>query len=252
MPQKSLENKLIMVTGASRGIGRAVAKALAAHGARVIALSRSIQDLTTLYDEITAANHPEPNIYPFNLCSATALDYDDLRRNIANAHGRLDGLIHNAGILGALSPLEHFNLQTWYQVLQVNMNSAFILTQALLPLLKQAVSGSIIFTTSKFSDTPKANWGAYAVASAGTTTMMHMLAEECANLTRIRVNAVQPDRINTALRNAAYPAEAKTGLSAPQDITQIYVYLMSEASAQVNGQILNLPTANVAAAARTQ
>lgn len=231
-----LLNKIILVTGASRGIGRAVAKSLAANGATVILLSRSIRDLETLYDEIITAGYPKPNIYPFNLCSATPEDYDDLRLNIAKTYGRLDGLIHNAGMLGALTPLEHFNLQTWYQVLQVNLNSTLILTQATMPLLRQAENASVIFTTSEHSKTPKANWGAYAVASAGCDVMMQMLASENANLTKVRVNAIKPHRVKTTLRTEAYPAEPKDLLRDPQDIVAQYLYLMGNDSLDINGQ----------------
>lgn len=235
-----LLNKIILVTGASRGIGRAVSKALAANGATVILLSRGINDLKSLYDEIVTAGYPQPSIYPFNLCSATPEDYDDLRLNIAKSYGQLDGLIHNAGMLGALTPLEHFNLQTWYQVLQVNLNSTLILTQATMPLLKKASNGSIVFTTSEHSKAPKANWGAYAVASAGCETMMQMLASENANLTKVRVNAIKPHRIKTAWRTEAYPAEPHTLLRDPQDIVAKYLYLMSNDSVAVNGQTFEL------------
>ena len=229
-----------MITGASRGIGRAVAKALAANGATVILLSRTVRDLKSLYDEIVTAGYPQPSICPFNLCSATPEDFDDLRRNITQTYGRLDGLIHNAGILGALTPLAHFSLQTWYQVLQVNLNSTFILTQATLPLLKLADNGSIIFTISEHSKNPKANWGAYAVASAGCETMMRMLAAENDNLTKIRVNAIKPYKVNTTLRTEAYPAEPKTELISPEQIVQKYIYLMSNDSITINGQILDI------------
>lgn len=234
----SLENKLILITGASRGIGRATAKALAAQGATLILLSRTVKDLESLYDEIVKSGAPKPSIYPFNLCNATPEDYDDLRRTIADTYGRLDGLIHNAGILGTLTPLEHFNLQTWYQVLQVNLNSVLILSQATLPLLKKSASGSIIFTSTELSTNPKANWGAYAVASSGVQTMMQMLASECENLTNIRVNAVKPHKVMTALRAEAYPAEAPENLCKPQDITSAYVYLMSDSSKHLNGRTI--------------
>lgn len=233
-----LENKVILVTGASRGIGRAVAKALAAQGATVILLGRTIQDLESLSDQIIQAGHPQPSIYPFNLCSATPEDYDDLRLKLVETYGRLDGLILNAGILGALTPLEHFNLQTWYRVLQVNLNSTLLLTQATLPLLKLAAHGSIIFTSTDLNTTPKANWGAYAVASAGCQAMMQMLAIECENLTNVRVNAVKPHNIKTALRAEAYPAEDPTRLSRPEDITSLYVYLMSDKSKSLNGRTI--------------
>lgn len=234
-----LANKVILITGASRGIGRAVAKALAANNATVILLSRTIRDLETIHDEIVTAGYPQPAIYPFNLCSATLEDYDDLRRNITSKYGQLDGLIHNAGILGSLTPLEHLNLKTWYQVMQVNLNAVMILTQATMPLLKKSESGSIIFTVSELTSTPKANWGAYAVASAGCEVMMQMLASECENLSQIRVNAIRPNKVKTALRNAAYPAEPHGSLCEPQDIVDNYLYLMSDASKHLNGQTIS-------------
>lgn len=235
-----LANKIILVTGASRGIGKAVAQALAEKNATVILLSRTIKDLETLSDEIVAQQYPQPVIYPFNLCSATLEDYDDLRRNIESNYGKLDGIIHNAGILGTLTPIEHVNLQTWYQVMQVNLNATIILTQATLPLLKKSAAGSIIFTITELNNTPKANWGAYAVASSGCETIMHMLAEECATLTQIRVNAIRPNKIRTVLRNAAYPAEPSAHLREPRDIVSNYVYLMSDASRHINGQIFSV------------
>lgn len=233
-----LSNKTILITGASRGIGRAVAKSLAANGATVILLGRTSAELITLYDEIVTAGYPQPSIYPFNLCSATLEDYDDLRRNIEKEYGRLDGLIHNAGILGALSPLEHYDIHKWYQVLQVNLNGAFILTQATMALLKKATMASIIFTSSELSSTAKANWGAYGVASAGTQAMMQMLAAECENITNIRVNSIKPYRVQTNLRAQAYPAEDKSTLSNPEDVVSNYLYLMSDQSRHLNGTVL--------------
>ncbi len=236
--QNSLTNKIVLITGASRGIGRALALALAAQGATCILLARTVKDLESVYDQIVANGDPKPVLCPFNLCSATPEDYDDLRRNIAKQYGHLDGLIHNAGILGALTPLEYYNLQTWYQVLQLNLNSVFLLTQACLSLLKQAEHGSIIFTSSKHAVEPKANWGAYGVAAAGCNAFMHMLASECENITRIRVNAVQLDKVKTALRAAAYPAEADSNLYLPEDIVEQYIYLLSDASRHVHSKIL--------------
>ncbi len=232
-----LDNKVILITGASRGIGRAVAKAFAAQNAKLILLSRTMQDLETLSDEIVLAGKPKPTLYPFNLCSATLTDYDDLRRYISNVIGRLDGLIHCAGILGNLTPLEHYDIQTWYQVLQVNLNSAFILTQSTLPLLKQAASGKIIFTLNNVGLESKANWGAYAVANAGIKSMLQMLASECANITRIKVNAVMPDKVQTALRKQAYPAEKQDTLVTPAQVAAHYTYLMNDIC-EANGQVI--------------
>lgn len=233
-----LDNKVILITGASRGIGRAVAKTIAAQGARLILLSRNISELESLATELQSAGYQQPLIYPFNLCSATLEDYDDLRRNIDNAYGQLDGLILNAGMLGDLSPIEHHDIKKWYQVLQVNLNSVFILTQATLPLLKKSAAGTIIFTDTELSSNAKANWGAYAVASAGCNTMMQMLAKECANLTKIRVNAIRPAKIQTRLRAQAFPAEDTSKLTNPENITKHYLYLLSNASRHLNGVTL--------------
>lgn len=232
-----LNNKVILITGATRGIGRSVAKHLAAHGAQVILLGRTIKDLEILHDEIIQDRKLQPALYPFNLCSATLEDYDDLRRTIEAKFGRLDGLIHCAGILGALSPLDHYNIQTWYQVLQVNLNSAFILTQASMPLLKKAAQASIVFTLADVATTPKANWGAYAVANSGCHSMVQMLAQECSNITNVRVNGIQPSKVRTALRAAAYPAEDPNALHAPEVFAAHYAYLMSDASKHVNGTV---------------
>lgn len=221
-----LKDKIILLTGASRGIGRSVAKELAANGATVIVLGRTLADLESLSDEIVSAGHPQPVIQAFNLCSATLEDYDDLRISIEQKYGRLDGLIHNAGILGALSPIEHYNIQTWYQVLQVNLHSVFILTQAMLPLLKKSTAASIVFTTADVSTNPKANWGAYAIASNGCRTMMQMLAAECEHLDNIRVSEVQPNKVQTKLRAQAYPAEDKSLLIKPEDIATRYINLI--------------------------
>lgn len=221
-----LENKIALVTGAARGIGRSVAIQLATAGMQVIAISRNIQDLKSLYDQITAAGHQAPSLMPFNLCSATLEDYDDLRRAIADKFGRIDVLIHCAGILGALSPIEHYDIKTWYQVLQVNLNSAFILTQTCMQLLKHSDRGQIIFTLAQVAYKPKANWGAYAVASAGIKTIAELLSHECANLSNIKVHTICPTKTNTALRSAAYPSEDKSELLDPSEVAKDYLRLL--------------------------
>lgn len=234
-----LKDKIILITGASRGIGRSVAYKLASVGATCILLARTKNALESLYDEIIAEGFAQPNICLFNLCNATLEDYDDLRQNIANRYGRLDGLIHNAATLGTLTPLECYNPQTWYKVLQVNLNSTFILTQACLPLLKKSTNGSIIFTIPELAHKPKANWGAYGVASAALLNMMQMLALELENLSNICVNAIQPVMISTSLAKEAYPALSADKFTDPAEITNLYVNLMNIKDRKINGQIFN-------------
>jgi NAD(P)-dependent dehydrogenase (short-subunit alcohol dehydrogenase family) len=231
-----LKNRVILVTGASRGIGRAVAKIFAAHGATVILLARTVKKLETLYDEIVAAGHPAPAIYPFNLANAIPKDYEDLQNNIQHHFGRLDGLLHNAAELGTLTPLEHYPIEQWYQVLQVNLNSAFLLTQATLPLLKRSLEASIVFTTANEGSTGKAYWGAYGVSKFALNGLVQTLANELETNTSIRVNSVNPRRVRTPLRASAYPAENTKDLPPPETILPLYLYLMGPDSQDVRGR----------------
>ncbi|HRA42538.1 MAG TPA: YciK family oxidoreductase [Gammaproteobacteria bacterium] len=231
-----LKNRVILVTGASRGIGHAVAKTFAAHGATIILLGRTVKKLEALYDEIVTAGHPTPAIYPFNLANATSKDYEDLQHNIAHHFGQLDGLLHNAAQLGTLTPLEHYPIEQWYQVLQVNLNSAFLLTQATLPLLKRSMDASIVFTTANEGTTGKAYWGAYGVSKFALNGLMQTLADELETNTRIRVNSVNPRQVRTPLRASAYPAENTKDLPLPETILPLYLYLMGSDSQDVRGR----------------
>lgn len=231
-----LKNRVILVTGASRGIGHAVAKTFAAQGATVILLARTVKKLEALYDEIVARGHPTPAIYPFNLANASPKDYEDLQHSIDHHFGRLDGLLHNAAELGTLTPLEHYPIEQWYQVLQVNLNSAFLLTQATLPLLKRSLDASIVFTTANEGAIGKAYWGAYGVSKFALNGLMQILAEELETNTSIRVNSVNPRRVRTPLRANAYPAENTKDLPLPETILPLYLYLMSSDSQGVRGR----------------
>lgn len=231
-----LKNRVILVTGASRGIGHAVAKTFAAHGATVILLARTVKKLEALYDEIVAAGHPTPAIYPFNLANAAPKDYQDLHHSIEHHFGRLDGLLHNAAELGSLTPLEHYPIEQWYQVLQLNLNSAFLLTQATLPLLKRSLDASIVFTTANEGTIGKAYWGAYGVSKFAVNGLMQTLASELETNTSIRVNSVNPGRVRTLLRASAYPAENTKDLALPETILPLYLYLMGSDSREIRGR----------------
>jgi len=235
-----LSGRVVLVTGASRGIGAAAAKKYAAHGATVILLARTVKNLETLYDEIEQAGYPKPAIYPMNLANATPKDYEELMQNIDKHFGRLDGLLHNAALLGSLTPLEHYPIEQWYQVLQVNLHSAFLLTQFTLPLLKRAQNASIVFTSAPVGQQGKAYWGAYGVSKFGIQGFMQTLADELETNTTIRVNAINPGRVRTNLRSSAYPAEDPTLSPAPDAILSRYLYLMGADSIGVNGKTFDL------------
>src|SRR5579872_1278321 len=166
-PKDSLKDRAILVTGAGAGIGRAVSKSLAAHGATVILLGKTVKKLESVYDEILAAGGPTPAIYPMDLMGARYKDHEDLVGALDKEYGRLDGLLHNAGILGERTPIEHHEVHIWQQVLQVNLTAPFMLSKACLELLYKSADASVLFTSSGVARKPRAYWGAYSVSKAG-------------------------------------------------------------------------------------
>lgn len=231
-----LRERVLLITGAGAGIGRAVARAAARHGATVILLGRTITKLEQVYDEIESAGSPQPAIYPMNLEGATVKDYEDLALTIEREFGRLDGLVHNAAALGTLSPLQIYEPALWYKVMQVNLNAPFLLTQACLGLLNRAADASVVFVSDRVGRTAKAYWGAYAVSKFGLEGLMQVLAEETESNTPIRANSIDPGPVRTALRNEAYPAEDKDALAPPEDVVLPFLYLLGPDSAGVTGR----------------
>ena len=234
-----LKGKVILVTGAGDGIGRAAALSYAKHGATVILLGKTISKLEAVYDEIEKNGGSLPAIYPLNMEGATPKDYQELAANINKEFHKLDGLLNNVGILGTLTPFETQNIETWYKVQQVNVNATFMLTQACLPVLKQADSASLIFTSSAVGKKGRAYWGAYAISKFATEGMMQVLADELETNTAVRSNSINPGATRTAMRAQAYPAEDINTLKTPEDIMPTYLYLMSDESSQINGQSLD-------------
>ncbi len=233
-----LNGRIILVTGAGDGIGRAAARSFAAHGATVILLGRTIRKLEAVYDEIEQAGYPLPAIYPMNLEGAAPKDYDDLAEVLEKEFGRLDGLLHNAAFLGTLTPLAQYNVETWFKVMQVNLNAPFLLTRACMPLLERSVDASIIFTSDSVGRRGKAYWGAYGVSKFGIEGIMQILADELENTGSIRVNSIDPGPVRTLLRNRAYPAENPASLTPPDQIMGVYLYLMGPDSKGISGRAL--------------
>ncbi len=231
--------RVILVTGAGDGIGRAVALALAAHGATVVLLGKTQRKLESVYDEIVAAGQPRPALMPFNLETATAQGYDAVHDTLASEFGRLDGIAHVAGILGARSPVDHYDVPMWCRVLHVNLTAAFILTQVTLPLLRKSPDASVVFTSSGVGRKGRAYWGAYAVSKFGTEGLMQVLASELAGTTRIRANSLNPGPVRTRMRLQAFPGEDRSNLAEPDAVTAPYLFLLGPDSAGVNGQALD-------------
>lgn len=237
-----LKDRVILVTGAGRGIGAAAARTYAAYGATVLLLGRTEANLSALYDEIEAAGHPQPVVIPFDLETALPHQYDELAAMIEAEFGRLDGVLHNASIIGPRTPIEQLTGEQFMQVMHINVNATFMLTTALLPLLKLSGDASIAFTSSSVGRKGRAYWGAYGVSKFATEGLMQTLADEIDGLGSLRANSINPGATRTDMRAQAYPAEDPTNNPTPDEIMPVYLYLMGPASKGINGQALDAQT----------
>ncbi len=226
--------RVVLVTGAGDGIGQAVAYALARQRATVCLLGRTLRKLERSYDQIVSAGGQKPALLPFDLETAGAAEYDALYDALDREFGRLDGLAHIAGILGVLSPLEHYDVPTWCQVLHVNLTATFLLTRTLLPLLRRSGDASVVFTSSGVARRGRAYWGAYSVSKFGIEGLMQVLADELAG-TRIRANSLNPGPVRTAMRLQAFPAEDRSRLVEPAGVTAPYLFLLGPESRGISG-----------------
>jgi len=238
-PDNLLENRTILVTGAGTGIGRAASLSYAAHGATVILLGRTEEKLEAVYDEIEAAGYPQPIIVPFNLETASETDFDNLAATLEQEIGQLDGILNNASVLGLRTPMDSYDPSVWRQVMQINVNATFMLTQSLLSLTQPSPDSSIIFTSSGVGRKGRAFWGAYAVSKFATEGMMQVLADELEHLENIRVNCINPGATRTNMRASAYPGENPSSNPAAEEIMPVYLYLMGPDSKGTTGQSLN-------------
>jgi NAD(P)-dependent dehydrogenase (short-subunit alcohol dehydrogenase family) len=236
---KLLSSRIILVTGAGDGIGRAAALAFATHGANVILLGRTASKLEKVYDEIEKRGAPQAAILPLDLAQATPAHYGQVAQTIEREFGRLDGLLHNAADAGTLTPMELYEPDMWYRVMQVNLHAAWLLTRACLPLLRKSDDASIVFTSADAGRKGRAYRGAYGVSCFAIEGLMQILADECVTEARIRVNSLDPGAVRTGMRARAYPGENPLTLPAPDDIMPAYLYLLGPDSRGVNGQALN-------------
>ena len=236
----ALQHRAALVTGAGDGIGRAVSLALAAHGATVILLGRTVKKLEHVYDQIIAAGGPRPSIYPMDLEGAVWDDYVELGERVEQEYGRLDGLLHNAGILGDRSPIEHYDPVVWQRVMLINVTAPFLLSRACVPALRKSNDASVVFTSSGVGRQGRAYWGAYAVSKFATEGLMETFADEMENVENIRVNAINPGATRTNMRAKAYPGEDPKTLKTPEDIANAYLWLLGSASKGKQGISFNV------------
>ena len=231
---KILLGKVALVTGASRGIGRAIAAAYAQNGASVFACGRNADDLGVALREIRHAGGVIDGVAGD---VSRAHDVESIVGKTVQRFGTIDVLVNNASILGPREPIAKYPLAAWDEVMQINLTGVFLITRAVLPIMLEGKSGSIINVTSGVGRRGKARWGAYAVSKAGLEGLTQVLADEV-NQAGIRVNSVNPAATRTQMRAQAYPAEDSLVLPTPDEITPVFVYLASDASAGVTGQAL--------------
>lgn len=238
-PTDLLKDRIILVTGAGDGIGKAAALAFARLGATVILVGKTVEKLEQVYDQIEREGGAQPAIVPLNLETASAIEYRNIADNLNQEFGRLDGLLLNAAILGDMRPLEFYPVDLFDKVMKVNVNAQFLLLRHLMPLLRQSDQGSIIFTTSSVGRVGRANWGAYAISKFAVEGMMQTLADETCNNSSIKVNCINPGATRTRMRANAYPAEDPATVCPPEAVLNLYCYLMGKDSAGVTGQSLD-------------
>lgn len=237
-PPDLLKDRVIVVTGAGDGIGRAVALAAAAHGATVVLLGRTVAKLTAVYDAIEEAGGPQPAIYPVDFEGATAHDFAVLGERLDQAFGRVDGVVHCAASFPYLSRIDDYDPEAWGKVLQVNLSAPFMLTQACLPLLRRSPDASVVFLSDAVGRHGRAYWGAYAVSKFGLEGLMQTLADELAQ-SGIRANSLDPGPTRTSLRAQAYPAEDPAHLKPPEAVAPMVLWLLGPDSRRTTGQALN-------------
>jgi NAD(P)-dependent dehydrogenase (short-subunit alcohol dehydrogenase family) len=238
-PQDILRDRIVLITGASDGIGRALALHAAELGAQVILHGRNVAKLEQVYDTIEALDGAaRPSIAVMDLAVADSAAYLSLAENLGQEFGRLDGLVHNAGILGERYSIEQYDPAMWQRVMHVNVTSAFVLTQVCLPMLQQSEDASVIFTSSGVGRVGRAFWGAYAVSKFATEGLSQVLADEHRHGS-LRFNCINPGATRTNMRLEAYPAEDRDALRRPEEILAPYIYLLGPDSKGITGQSID-------------
>ena len=236
-----LEGRAILVTGAGDGIGRAIACACAAHAATVVLLGRTVEKLERTYDAIRSAGGPEPAIYPMDLAGAMPPDYEALAARMEGELDRIDGLVHNAALLGDLGPIEHYSPEGWQELIQVNVNAPFLLTRALVPLVRRTASdhghAAVVFTSSGVGRRGRAYWGGYSVSKFAIEGLNQVLADELDGASGVRVNSLNPGPVRTGMRAKAFPAEDPETLITPGEVARAWLWLLDARA--VHGEALD-------------
>lgn len=232
--EDELVGRVIAITGPTAGLGQALAIECARRGAEVVLVGRNVKKLEAVYETIGALGRQSATLAPLDLEKAVAADYDAIATAVEQRWGRLDGLVHNAALLGQLAAVEHHDIPTLVRVMHVNVTAPFALTQVLLPALRASADASIILTSSAVGRRGRAYWGAYGMSKFALEGLMQTLADELERTT-VRVNTINPGRARTAMRRQAFPSEDPTTLPAPETLTAPFVALLGPQARGVTG-----------------
>ena len=225
-----MEGKTILITGANRGIGKSLAKNFSNIGANVILLGKNEDSLNEVYDEIISCTKTKPLIIESDL---NLLDLDgahQIKKAIVNQYGVLDGLIYNAAKLGKMTSIEDYEDGLWKEIINTNLNSSFLIYKELIPILKAAPNGRIIFTSSGVAEAGKAYWGAYSVSKFAVKGLAEVIRDELDSTTNIKVFNYDPGATKTSMRASAYPGEDPNNLKDPDKLFGDYLWFFSEES----------------------
>ena len=237
--KSDLKDKVIVVTGAYGVLGKAVALAAAKAGATIVLIGRKEKALAIVYDQIVAMGASEPAMLVLDFAQTTAQDFFNLALTLGNEFTQIDGIVHCAASFGHLTPLALTTPEKWQICHKVNLEAAFLLTQALLPLMDQAPKASVIFTHhNDVANGSKAYWGPYAISKAGILSMMHLFAQEFEKQNKIKFNGVDPVAINSSLRFAASPMGVQNA-NDPKLIAKVYLDLLINQK-NLNGHVLRI------------
>lgn len=233
----ALQGKIILVTGAASGIGRSVSMGLAEAGATALILDKKSRHLETLSDDIVDRGFTPPVILPVDLMSITPESATALAQAIYDDFGKLDALLHNAAELGSPSPMDQYDMEYWNAVMQTNLHAPYLLTRALMPLLRQETETQILFTSADVGRAPQAYWGAYSIAYAGIEAQMKIWAEELENTSNIKINSIDPGPVRTQLRRRSHPGEDQASLPTPQSVVPAYLSILAGGHAHHGQQL---------------
>jgi NAD(P)-dependent dehydrogenase (short-subunit alcohol dehydrogenase family) len=231
-----LTGRVILITGAGRGLGRVAALTLAAYGATVILHGRDVAKLESVYDQIEAAGGPQPTILPLDLATARDRDFENMALAIESQLKRLDGILHNAAQLTDPGPLDNQRLEEWLLLLRVNLAAPFALTRACGHLLRASSDASVIFTSETHALEPAAYWGGFAVSKSGLTALVKIQAQEWEGRANLRVNLLVPGPVDSPQRRQTHPGEPRASRPSPEALMPAYLYLIGPDSRGVTGQ----------------